>query len=135
MNTIIPDMSEAEYHANPRISKHGLDLIRKSPELYQYSKTAPRSAPGSSFRIGTATHTICLEPSLWESKTAITPDCDKRTKDGKAAWAEFSDANAGKLILTQEEADIANGCAQKVMATTGGLFRHTNNEHSLLFNI
>jgi exodeoxyribonuclease VIII len=45
-----------------------------------------------------------LEPVSYLTETAITPDgIDKRTKEGKAAWAEFQAQNPGKLHISAAE--------------------------------
>jgi exodeoxyribonuclease VIII len=49
-----------------------------------------------------------LEPHTLNDLYATAPDCDRRTKEGKAAWAEFATANAGKTILDYEESALGH---------------------------
>jgi hypothetical protein len=59
MNELIPQMDSAAYHSSAGISKHGLDLIRKAPALYQHKKANPEE-PTPAMRWGTLAHTAIL---------------------------------------------------------------------------
>lgn len=86
MNPVI--MTNAEYHATPAISKSDLDLIAKSPMHYKLSKEAQREQTPAML-LGSVTHKLVLEPDKFADEYMVAPEVDKRTKDGKAAWAEF----------------------------------------------
>lgn len=86
MNPVI--MTNAEYHATPAISKSDLDLIAKSPMHYKLSKEAQREQTPAML-LGSVTHKLVLEPEKLADEYMVAPEVDKRTKDGKAAWAEF----------------------------------------------
>lgn len=57
--------------------------------------------------LGTAVHVAVLEPDRWEDAVAVSPKVDRRTKSGKAAWTEHLEASAGRLVITEEQADTA----------------------------
>ena len=102
-NQVRHDLTNAEYHASPAISKSGLDLIRKAPALYKWRRENP-SEPTPAMRLGTLTHTAVLEPDLFPSTTIVMPEgIGRRTSAGKAAWAAFQIQSAGREIVTAEE--------------------------------
>ena len=97
------DLSNAEYHAHPAISKSGLDRIDQSPAHYRASLTEPRKeTPALTF--GTAAHCWILETDEALYRYVIAPQgIDRRTKDGKAQWAELE--SSGKTIISAEDAE------------------------------
>jgi exodeoxyribonuclease VIII len=101
--TIRHDLTNAEYHASPAISKSGLDLIRRAPYLYAYRRENPQE-PTPAMRLGTLTHTAVLEPDRFEQDTIVRPEgVDRRTSAGKADWAAFELEAEGREIITNEE--------------------------------
>jgi exodeoxyribonuclease VIII len=96
------------YHANEAISHSKLELFRRRPISYYrrfIAKTVARPEPTEAFRLGSAAHCAVLEPATFWDRYALRPEgIDRRTKDGKIAFAEFEAANAGKTIITQDEA-------------------------------
>lgn len=109
-----------EYHANAAISHSKLETFRRRPALYHRKyvlKTITAEAPSTAFRIGSAAHTLVLERDKFGSRYAIKPETiDRRTKDGKAAWAEFEAANVGKTIIEKDEVEQLNQMADAVWA-------------------
>ena len=95
------------YHANDAISHSKLELFRRRPISYYrrfIAKTVARPEPTEAFRLGSAAHCAVLEPATFWDRYALRPEgIDRRTKDGKIAFAEFEAANAGKTIITQDE--------------------------------
>ena len=101
--TIRRDLTNAEYHASPAISKSGLDLIRKTPALYQWRRSNPTEQTPA-MRLGTLTHTVVLEPEVFADSVIVRPEgIDRRTSAGKAAWAAFELEAEGREIITNEE--------------------------------
>jgi exodeoxyribonuclease VIII len=101
--TIRHDLTNAEYHASPAISKSGLDLIRKAPALYRWRQANPTEQTPA-MRLGTLTHTVVLEPDRFEQDTIVRPEgIDRRTNAGKAAWAAFEFEAEGCEIISDEE--------------------------------
>ena len=89
------------------------ELLYKSPKHYQAWLTKEPSE-SAALMIGTAVHAEVLQPDLSSQIYAVAPDCDRRTKDGKAIWEAFTQANQGKVILNAEQGDlvtkVANSC-------------------------
>ena len=101
--TIRHDLTNAEYHASPAISKSGLDLIRKAPALYRWRQANPTEQTPA-MRLGSLTHTVVLEPDRFERETAVRPEgIDRRTSVGKADLAAFELEAEGREIITNEE--------------------------------
>ena len=101
--TIRHDLTNAEYHASPAISKSGLDLIRKAPALYRWRRSNPTEQTPA-MRLGTLTHTVVLESEVFARSVIVRPEgIDRRTSAGKLAWAEFEVQAEGKEIITNDE--------------------------------
>ena len=113
-------MDNAAYHAHPAVSKSHLDLIARSPLHYwaryvDRNRVAPEPSP--QMRLGTALHTHVLELSRWDEEIAVAPQCDRRTKAGKDAFAAFEASSSGKTIITADD-------AAQVMAMGRAVLRH-----------
>jgi len=99
--------SNEVYHANDAISHSKLELFRRRPISYYrrfVGKTLARPEATEAFRIGSAAHCAVLEPDTFWARYALRPEgIDRRTKDGKAAFAEFEAENVGKVIIGSDE--------------------------------
>lgn len=95
-------MTNAEYHAQPGISKSGLDLINRSPAHYKWAQDNP-SDPTPAMRIGTLTHLAVLEPDRFDSECVVMPSMDRRTKAGKELWEQFQADYPEHELLTSDE--------------------------------
>jgi len=101
--TIRHDLTNAEYHASPAISKSGMDLIRRAPALYAYRRDNPQEQTPA-MRLGTLTHSAVLEPEVFAHSVIARPEgIDRRTSAGKADWAAFEIQAEGREIITNEE--------------------------------
>ena len=104
------DVPEADYHKRPEISKHGLDLIHRCPAAYKHAPEINRTA---AMILGSALHCAALEPERYASEYIVSPLFDRRTKKGKADFAEFSETVGDKEVLT---ADVGAQVASMVDA-------------------
>ena len=91
-----------EYRAFPALNQSAAKHMLTSPAHYQAYINTPQEET-KALRFGTFVHSAILEPHTLDDLYATAPDCDKRTKEGKAMWSEFATANAGKTILDAEE--------------------------------
>lgn len=66
--------------------------------------------------IGSALHGACLEPDQFAAQFCTAPRVDRRTKAGKATWAEFQESNGEKVVLTAENMDIVRGMSDAIFA-------------------
>lgn len=65
---VYEDISNAEYHSGPGISKSGLDLIHRSPMHFHAVVTAENDrVPTPAQELGTAAHALILEPDVFAS--------------------------------------------------------------------
>lgn len=113
-------MTNAEYHARAEISKSDLDLLAKSPYLLKLKKDGLyKSEATPSLILGSAVHKLVLEPNDFINEFAIEPNCDKRTKDGKAEFERFQNENQGKTIIKADEYAKADLIAKSVLEMQG----------------
>jgi exodeoxyribonuclease VIII len=102
MTQIIHDLPNAGYHANPAISKSGLDLIARAPALYKYRRDNPTPRTDA-MRWGSLVHTAILEPEKLADSVAIMPAIDRRTKQGKEDYAAFVMSVGDREPITADE--------------------------------
>jgi hypothetical protein len=111
MPTELEDLDNAEYHRHTAVSKSHLDLIARSPLHYWARYVDPNrveTEPTPAMRLGTAVHTLTLEPDTWEERYIVAQGIDRRTKEGKARWAEFElEARCRELITPDDRATVS----------------------------
>jgi len=94
-------MTMAEYQAHPAVSRSYLVDILKSPAHAQAAK-ANRGAPTKAMIIGSATHTVILEP--WEfDKEFCIADIDGRTREGRNLLADLKARGISPVTTEQME--------------------------------
>ena len=96
-------ISNADYRAREGISSTELKKLMKSPMHYRHWKDNPEETDIPSLLFGRASHKYVLETYDFYNEFAVAPNCDRRTKEGKAEWLLFQDQNEGKDIITQEQ--------------------------------
>ncbi|MBP9988549.1 MAG: PD-(D/E)XK nuclease-like domain-containing protein, partial [Ruminococcus sp.] len=100
-------MTDREYREYPAISRSSLWKIRESPEKFKYFLENPQK-PTPALIFGQVFHKLALEPLTFGEEFAVAPVVDKRTKEGKAAWAEFVAHSDGKTIIDRDMFDKAS---------------------------
>jgi len=110
-----PEMPAPQYHAIEAMSSSGAKKMLRSPQHYRLMRTTPNE-PTPAMEFGTVVHCGVLEPDLFPSIVATAPECDKRSKDGKAEWAAFTLANAGRIAMKAEELARARRCIDAIRA-------------------
>jgi len=120
--TIIYNQSAADYFKIEALSASGAKLLNRSAAHYLYEKANP-SKPSAAQMFGTLVHSLVLEPETVNALYAASPKFDKRTNAGKAGFAEFEAANAGKTIIDLDDYQRAQRCATAVLdhPTAGAL--------------
>ena len=116
---IAPDMTFAEYLADPSYGSSDLKTFRAGPPAMVPWRKANRDSETPAMRLGTACHAMILTPNLFARDYAIRPaGMDFRTKEGKA-WRDEVES-LGKIALTSDEADtiiaVANAFESKKAA-------------------
>lgn len=95
------DMPEKEYFKAKGISKSLLAKMDCPAKSFVPMKETP------AMMIGSMVHKAILEPDMFDDCYVIAPEINKRTNAGKAEWAEFQEANAERIVITQEQRDHA----------------------------
>lgn len=102
---ILPKESNEEYHKRPELSSSDLKYMLITPMHFKKNvleKDKLKKESNSAFDIGSCAHECFLEQdtSLFVS---LPQGLDKRTKEGKALYEAFIEANKGKRIITNEQ--------------------------------
>lgn len=94
-------MTNKEYHDAEGVSKSDLDLVHKSPLHYITAKNSQK-VQTEALLFGSALHKFVLENNEFSSEFTTAPLCDRRTKEGKAIYADFLEKSVGKEVITSE---------------------------------
>lgn len=113
---IYPDMTSEEYHGLPYASNSRLKHMLRSPAHARAYMDQPQAATAA-MTLGSAAHTAVLESNLFDQRYIIAPDCDRRTREGKATWEDFQARAEGREIIKQSDRDI---CTQ----IYGAIYNH-----------
>jgi hypothetical protein len=98
---IVRGMPAAEYHAVRAASSTRLKEILRSPAHLKWMDENGKTA--DSLALGEAFHMATLEPEKFFEQFIVMPKYDRRTKDGRAAFDMFRDANADKKVIDQDD--------------------------------
>ncbi len=102
---------ERKMYSGLGLSKSSLDKINKSVDHYFMDKTSETPA----MRIGTAFHTLILEPEKFGKDYACGPNADRRTTAGKNAWKESEESNPNKILLSVNDWDMIHFMQRSVL--------------------
>ena len=113
---IYPDVPAETYHRWDAMSATWLaKLGRMSPKRWKKQRdNPPPSTPDQA--LGNATHVLAGEPFDFADRYAVAPDCDRRTKAGKATWAAFAEQLDGRKALTSAQYHLASAMAKAVQS-------------------
>jgi len=105
-------MSNTDYHANEALGSSLLKLIHLKSVLHAITKEFTQS---EAMAVGSAVHSLVLEPETFTNEYAVSPKCDRRTKIGKAVYADFLADSEGKTVLSEASLYDVKGMATAVM--------------------
>lgn len=94
-------MTEMEYRNHPAVSRSELWRIRESPQKFKYYKEHPEE-PTPALLFGQVFHKLALERNTFFDEYVVAPEVNRRTKEGKQAWAMFVEEHADKTIIPVE---------------------------------
>lgn len=98
------NLTNAQYHSGPGISKSGLDHIAHCPSSLPWSREAPVDQEKlKAMDFGTALHCLLLEPEEFDKQFIVAPKFNLRTNAGKEEWENFQLEHDDKIIMTAEE--------------------------------
>lgn len=107
---IYPDMTREEYDAQAgRENWSRLKNLARSPAHYRHALLEPRPDKAA-FRVGRANHVAVLEPEKFSVEVTVWEGGRRASK----VWDAFTEANAGKDILTRAEYDQLLGMQRAV---------------------
>lgn len=114
----VNNSDNADYFSLPSINFSGLSTFKKSPAHYFAEYLAPDREPRvetPAMRLGSAIHCYILEPEAFNTRYAVAPEgLDRRTKEGKAAFAELE--ASGKTVISATDYKTAEGVARSLRA-------------------
>jgi len=105
-----------DYYANRALSHSKLSCLAQNPMEFKmrYVDDPPTLPPKESdaFAMGHAVHCLALEPESFSDRFFVLPKIDRRTKEGKAAYAEIQEASKSKTLLDGDDYADAIACVQ-----------------------
>jgi len=111
-------LTNEEYHADTsRISNSGLAVVGRSPAHYFAKYLAPDRQPTKetpALIMGSAVHCAILEPDQFNARYCGAFQGERRTNEGKAAYAKFREDNSGRIELDQDQFDTITGITKAV---------------------
>lgn len=99
-------MTEKEYRESEGVSRSQLWRIKESPEKFKYAEEHPEE-PTPALIFGQMVHKLVLEPETFDDEFAIMPEVDRRTKEGKAIWADFLAGSGDAQIVKMSDYETA----------------------------
>lgn len=93
LNTGVVEIENDAYHADTtRVSHSALEIFRRSIPLYHgryIAKTIESTPSSDSQRLGSLVDCMLLESEKLSELFTVQPECDRRTKEGKAIYADW----------------------------------------------
>lgn len=121
METLKPGRYEATeldieaYHADKTsISRSSIMEYDKCPRKYEalYVTKEVTKEVTKPMLLGSAFHTLILEPHLFDDRVAVRRKVDGRTRDGKIYNDAFVLSSAGKMVIDEEMMETITGMAE-----------------------
>lgn len=120
---ILQNVPDHIYHQSSGIGSTLLKAAMISMAHYKAArdkKKLPTKAQQKIYSLGSATHTLVLEPELWESQYIVQPT-EIKVRRGKV-WDAFQEKHAGMTIITHDQMEAAGAMAEAVMDQCGKWF-------------
>jgi hypothetical protein len=114
---IIHGLEEAKYRMADGLNQSTLKkVLAVSPFHADYMLKNPEQTPAMA--LGSALHTLVLEPSKFDKEYAVAPECDRRTTEGKHIWNLFTSEIGERKPIKSADYDDMLG----MKASVGNLF-------------
>jgi len=117
------DMPEAEYHALDRLNASTLKKLVARPRdgggainvghILEHGWPVTKSP---AMALGSLVHCLTLEPEKYAERYACWVGLDRRTKEGKEAWAEYQATLDGKTEITADTLSKAKAMRDSVLS-------------------
>jgi hypothetical protein len=119
MKTEVLNITEKAYRSLPYLNASKFKAFFTSP-LHFKNQEQPDET--EDMRIGTAVHTMVLEPNNFHKTVAFAPlGLDRRKTADKLAWEQFVEASNGKTVLKGESREVVEGCVNAITTHTTAL--------------
>lgn len=105
-------MTNEEYHSRPELSASQIKQILTNPYLYASGFKQPQT---DSMALGSAIHSLVLEPHKFSKEFAVMPDINLRTNEGKAAKVLFESQSGGKTVLKADQYETAQNASLSIL--------------------
>ena len=106
----------SDYYQIKALSHSMLSCLAQNPmECKMRYVDDPPTLPkkdSAAFAMGHAVHCLALEPESFSDRFFVLPKIDRRTKEGKAAYAEIQEASKSKTLLDGDDYADAIACVQ-----------------------
>lgn len=109
---IYKDIPVAQYHALDAVSQ---SLLKRCQRSLAHGH-APQKPPTPDMEFGTLCHSYILTPEDMLDQYVVAPRCDRRTKEGKATFADFQASAAGRQIVDADDLAAAKAMREAVHA-------------------
>lgn len=109
---------DSVYHTRQEISNSRLAEFDKSAYHFWAMHVDPdrvKQEPTDAMIQGSLTHAMVFEPDDVAKRYAVAPECDRRTKEGKAIYAEFVLQSNGQQIVSRKIWDNSKCMFEAVM--------------------
>lgn len=108
------DLGNEEYHGSFGVSSSQLKtLIEQTPAHLLYQMGHPKESTAN-MALGTAVHSLVLEPGQFDADIAVAPLVNKRTNAGKQEWSDFVASSGDKAVITEVQYEQAKLMAESV---------------------
>jgi len=105
-------ISNADYHNSPAVGSTTLKTIDKKSVYHAVNQKLEQT---DALLLGQLLHALILEPETVEDAYAVKPVVDRRTKSGKALYAEFLEEAELKTIVSSDIWKQANEMAKAIL--------------------
>lgn len=112
---IYPGLSFDEYSRIRGVNHSKLRHFELTPAHARWNMLHPEESSAYQ-ELGHALHTALLEPERFETQYVVAPDVDRRTKEGKAIWADFLVKAEGKSFILDSEMECLRAIKANVAA-------------------
>lgn len=98
---IVKEMSNSDYRAREGLSSSDIKMLLENPYKYKIGYKKPKS---ENLALGSAVHSLILEPENFKRDFLVMPDLNLRTKEGKEEKAklEYEAESSGKILIKDE---------------------------------
>ena len=108
-----------DYHSHPAVSASKLkSIVTGTPKDYWAKHVDPNRmpfTPTDAMRQGSLVDCLITEREEYSKRYLVAPQCDRRTKEGKAIWADFQAEAAGREVITRDWEDNALRIVEALM--------------------